>query len=132
MEKRTASVGTIKVNSVQFASCFQVGDHIAFSPKSYALAVQRQVPYYWGTEGDIEYPVFHREMHSLSDESEVEVKWKAIGPQIQVDQVKIHSVAASSLILLGSSQLIDADSRTKHVRQFVTNLNAHGTDSEKF
>lgn len=117
---RTSVVGSVRILSAQLSSIVQAGDSVAVSPRSEALAVQRQVADYYDDEGNFgSFRIFKQNIpEPLLDES-----WsfsvRNDNPCIQVGFVNIIGLSASSILQIGSNKLVDAESRTKHIRQLL-------------
>jgi spore germination protein PE len=117
---RTSVVGSVRILSTQLSSIVQAGDSVAVSPRSEALAVQRQVADYYADEGNFgSFRIFRQNIpEPLLDES-----WsfsvRNDNPFIQVGYIHILGISASSVLQIGSNKLVDTESRTKHIRQLL-------------
>ncbi|CAM3511026.1 spore germination protein GerPE [Marinicrinis lubricantis] len=120
--KRISAVGAIRIKSIQFSSVFQVGDNAAVTPTSRALAVQRQISEYNDEEGDFGFPIYKRKIRHMSLTEPLELTRRSVDPFITVDRVNIFGISVSAVFQVGSNRLIDSDSRTKHIRQFITDI----------
>ncbi|MFD2671750.1 spore germination protein GerPE [Marinicrinis sediminis] len=118
---RTSVVGWMKLHSMQFSSHLHIGDSKVITPQAEVLAVQRQLPRYWGYEGDVTYPVFVRRMElpTITEDVDVSIDNRRASP-IQVRSVRILGMSVSAVLHIGSTGLIQAENRTKNVRQFIT------------
>lgn len=123
MAVRISVVDQTKVNAVVFSSTFFVGDMKQFIPKTYALAVQREIPIYNGNEGDFTpYLTFSSPIPVPSQQNTVPVEAINENPFIHVGAIQVLSVSTSSLYQIGSTDYIDAESRIKHIRQLLSGL----------
>ena len=119
--KRTSIVGNMKVDSMQISSVIFVGDNQVVEPRTKALAVQRQVANFLGDEGDFKrYSIYRRPFPQIPLDTEVTMDIMNESPAIQVDQLRIVAMSTSAVVQIGSTSIIDAESRTKHFRQLLT------------
>lgn len=118
MIKRTSIVNSTRVNSVSSSSVFQIGDSVQITPMSWILAVQRQLQLFYGNEGNFAaYPIFTREHPRPVVTETVTVNRYNASSFIKVENINITAVSASSVYHIGSTSLIDAATRIKHIRQ---------------
>lgn len=116
---RLSNVGFLKVNQTLFASVIQVGDNDISQLFSRVIAVQRMIPNFYRDETRFAaYPIFFRPLLELRAEPEGSLFSRSRGAEIRVDTVKVLTHNASSLIRIGSSHAVVAESRIKHIRQF--------------
>ncbi|WP_275980323.1 spore germination protein GerPE [Halalkalibacter alkaliphilus] len=119
MLKRTSIVHNIKVINVGLSSIFEIGDSLSISPRSKAWALQRQFELFYGNEGHFRDPVFTRPLPKPDfDEHVCFVRYNE-SPTIKVNNIFVTAAAASSVLHIGSTQLIDSESRVKHIRQLL-------------
>lgn len=115
---RTSAVKNAYVNSVGLGSILFVGDCVEVKPRSKALAVQRQIADFSGDEGSFEaFPIYSRPIPRPDPSDEVQFTVTNRSSFIHVGAVKITSISSSSVLQIGSNLSIDAESRTKHIRQ---------------
>lgn len=120
---RTSIVNHIMIYNIGYASALNVGDLGDFSPVTLALAVQREIPVYYGKEGNLEaYPLFSIPIPVLKQEREVRMNTYHASPVIRVNDVEVLAVSTSSLVQIGSITSIRAESRIKHIRQLLRGL----------
>lgn len=123
MIKRTSIVRHTKVISVGLSSVFQIGDATQITPRSQALAVQRQVQLFYGNEGNFEeFPIFKMGIPKPSMDMPITINRYNVSPFIKVDKIHVTSVSASGIYQIGSNNFIDAESRVKHIRQIHNDL----------
>ena len=116
--KRTSIVKDIHVRSVSSSSVFLIGDSTHITPRTRALAVQRQAELFYGKEGDFnQYPVFNKPMLKPKTFEQVTFSKYNISPFIKVNHIDILGVSASSVLHIGSTKTYDAEARVKHIRQ---------------
>jgi spore germination protein PE len=119
---RLSIVGDVNVDDFGSSGILHVGDHVATILKSRALAVQREVPMYYGNEGNFDaYPFFSRPFPVPQPPEPVTMSVDNWGSFIRVGSIRILGVASSSLLQIGSNCSTQAEVRIKHFRQFVTN-----------
>lgn len=120
---RISVVDQSKVHAVVFSSTVFAGDMKEFSPITYALAVQREIPIYNANEGDLsQFIIFQSQIPEPSKQNPVPVTVTNENPYIRVGAVNILSVSTSSLFQIGSNQYIRAESRVKHIRQLLNGI----------
>jgi spore germination protein PE len=120
MKPRRSYVGVVRVVSVGLSSIVKVGDTGELKPSAKIFAVQRQVPVFQTAEGDLShFPTFSREI-PLPVPNTRWVMHTQNEAEIEVGQINIIGVSASSIVHIGSVENVKAESRTKHIRQFVT------------
>lgn len=119
--KRISIVADIKISGITSASLLHIGDSCYIRPRNRVFAVQRQIATFWSNEGDfdsfrifsqpIPLPTIIPQVHKCVD------NW---GSVIQVGRVRILGISSSSVMQVGSNRMIDAESRVKNIRQFIT------------
>ncbi|WAA08691.1 spore germination protein GerPE [Fervidibacillus albus] len=118
MFRRVSKVGQINVQSIDLSSQLQIGDSVQITGRSNILAVQREHEFFFGSEGSFDpYPIYKRSI-PLPPVTEplYEKKDNAVGT-IYVHQLSVIGAAGSSIIHVGSSNTIQMNSKTKHIRQ---------------
>ncbi|OLO29032.1 hypothetical protein BTR23_16805 [Alkalihalophilus pseudofirmus] len=122
MQKRISHVNHMNVTDVSTSSLFQVGDSYNITPRSRALALQRQIEFFYGDEGNFEaFPIFHIQNPQPVFTEPISISRSNENPFIHVNSIKITGTAAASVLHIGSNCMIDAETRVKHIRQFVEN-----------
>ncbi|MDE5413586.1 spore germination protein GerPE [Alkalihalobacterium chitinilyticum] len=122
MQNRISHVNTINVNDVSLSSTFQVGDSYHINQWSRALAVQRQIPFYFGNEGNFDvFPMFHIKNPMPVITEPINITRTNENPFIHVDHIRVIAVGSASSLHIGSNSIINAETRIKHIRQFVEN-----------
>lgn len=120
MNNRISSVGKIKINTVGSASALEIGDSEQMTPLNYTIAIQREKAIFIQNEirfGQFDFfskpflqPVIHEPVRmNVSDD----------GSPIAVKQIKLFLVSSSSIVHIGSSQKLNAQSRIKHIRHLL-------------
>ncbi|OCA89039.1 spore germination protein GerPE [Pseudobacillus wudalianchiensis] len=120
MFKRTSIVQDTRVVTVADSSVFEIGDSATMTLRNNVLAVQRQAEIFFGNEGNLnDYPIFSRpRLIPLIDENLTVTRYN-LSPFIRVNHISIVGVASSSVLHIGSTGIIDAESRIKHIRQLL-------------
>ncbi|KMY55492.1 hypothetical protein AC623_17385 [Bacillus sp. FJAT-27231] len=120
MFKRTSIVQDTRVITVADSSVFEIGDSATMTLRNRVLAVQRQAELFFGNEGNFnDYPIFSRpRLTPLIDENLTVTRYN-LSPFIRVNHISIVGVASSSVLHIGSTGIIDAESRIKHIRQLL-------------
>ncbi|WP_209124638.1 spore germination protein GerPE [Alkalihalobacillus sp. BA299] len=120
MQKRISHVDFVNVTDVSTSSILQVGDSYRITPRSRALAVQRQIEFFYGDEGNFDvYPIFQIDIPKPVVTEPIRITRTNENPFIRVNNIKLIGAAASSVVHIGSNSMIDAETRVKHIRQFV-------------
>lgn len=142
-KKRTSEVQRLKLISIRDASVVFIGDNLVIDPRSRVLAVQREVADFYGDEGRFEtWDVFQRPFPPIGGDVQnqkpepaalpgkeangngnemdtVQLQIRQESPRIQVEDLSLIGISTSSVLQIGSTSVIDAESRVKYFRQFV-------------
>lgn len=130
MIKRTSKVDRFKINSVGIDSIIQIGDSSEILPEVKVLAVQRQLSTFLGNEGSFkkeDYQTFLQTFPYLLPETSVQSAFFHEKPLIHVHSVNIQAVSSASIFQIGSTSLINAKSRIKHIRKLLDNKSPKST-----
>ncbi|RXI98208.1 spore germination protein GerPE [Anaerobacillus alkaliphilus] len=115
---RTSVVSSTLLRNLGLSSVFQIGDSVQITPQNWALAVQRQVEFFYGKEGNFEaYRIFTITLPHLPVTEQVLINRFNQSSFIKAKHIQITSVSGSSVYHIGSTQNIQAESRIKHIRQ---------------
>lgn len=119
MQKRTAEVMNIHVNSVTFSSIFGIGDTVSTNQKSNGIAVQKEGAIFTKEENlhFQDYPIFKREANWLKQKSNTAIEITKHKDAIYVQNSQVIGVSSSSVFQVGCIDKITADSRIKHFRK---------------
>ena len=118
---RVSVVDVSKVHAVVEASAVFIGDMKQFQPTANIFAVQREIPTYYGNEGDLSpYLVFRSPIPIPSENNTVPAAITNDNGYIRVGAIQVLSVSTSSLYQVGSTDYIQCESRLKHIRQLLT------------
>lgn len=119
MQKRTAEVINIRVNSVTFSSIFGIGDTVSTNQKSKGIAVQKEGAIFTKEESlrFHDYPIFKREANWLKQKRNAAIEISKHKDAIHVQNSQVIGVSSSSVFQVGSIDKITADSRIKHFRK---------------
>lgn len=136
MEKRTSFVNQIKVDSLQFASVFEIGDIHSINGHDRALAVQRDEEIFYGDEGSFQsYPVFQEPIPLGPITENITIERINKNPFIKVNDIDILALSGSAILQIGSTNHIYLESRIKHIRQidarYLKNNNSFVNKEEK-
>lgn len=119
MLKRISEVNLLKINSIATDSVFQIGDTKEIDAVSKTFAVQRADEIFFDEEGDFRnYRPFSRPIHLPSIYEPLLFVKKNINGKIHVNKLYINAMAASSVGKIGSSDLVYAENRQMHIRQY--------------
>ena len=120
MHKRMTSVQSVKLTELGSTSVLEIGDSKMITPTSRAIAVQRERAIFLMNEFNFRnFPIFSIPLIQPAVEEHMEMTTFQEQTYIQVDEIEIFSTTASSIIHLGSSERLHADSRIKHIRHFL-------------
>ncbi|MCE4050405.1 MULTISPECIES: spore germination protein GerPE [Bacillaceae] len=118
MLTRTSVVNHIRLNIASFSSTLEFGDISFYQAFSRALAVQREKKIFFGGEGSFDqYPIFSEPIPIPPITESINIMYHQIKPVIKVKNLDITAVSASSLLQVGSTRHIYAETRIKHIRQ---------------
>lgn len=124
MNKRLSSIQNIKMTELGTSSIFEIGDSHLITPRSEAIAVQRERAIFLVNEFNFnDFSIFSVPIIQPDVEEEMETTINNEHPKIQVGDIEIFSVTSSSVVHLGSSDLLYADSRIKHIRHLLREKN---------
>ncbi|WP_350019808.1 spore germination protein GerPE [Priestia flexa] len=117
MLSRMSQVDHLTINSVSSSSVCQIGDSTQIVLKTRALAIKREFPFFYGREGNFDdYDVFNEPIPQPLIEA-VNMQVTNLAPIIKVNRINIKGCSFSSIIHIGSTCTLDAESRIKHIRQ---------------
>lgn len=118
---RLSIVDGVYMNDVSSSSAVHIGDNFRTTLVSQALAVQREVPYYSGNEGSLApFPFYRRPIPLPQPGEPVHMSVNNWGSCIRVGVIRILGVSSSAALHIGSNRCVEAVSRIKHFRQFVS------------
>lgn len=117
--RRVSIVNKIQIYSNVLSSVIQIGDTSYIKSRADVFAIQRQIPFYLGNEGDLsQFPIFNRSIPQAL-KPRIRSTTDNMHSHIKVKSIRIIGLSASAVFQVGSNQRMDLDSRTKHIRQFV-------------
>ncbi|MBD8067595.1 spore germination protein GerPE [Bacillus sp. PS06] len=118
MFRRLSIVEAIYVNSVSFSSIFEIGDSRYITPVMKALAVKREHPILFTNEGNFnEFSIFTRPIAQVATPEVINMAVFNEKPSINVKTIRVTGVSSSSVVHIGSTNMIRAEARIKHIRQ---------------
>jgi spore germination protein PE len=118
MLQRTSVVDHLRLNIASFSSTIEFGDISYYQAFSRALAVQREKKIFFGGEGSFDqYPIFSEPIPIPPITENINIMYHQVKPVIKVKNIDITAVSASSLLQVGSTRNIYAETRIKHIRQ---------------
>jgi len=124
---RVSRVGCLFVNTVSQASALQCGDNRVSNLRSRAIAVQRAIPNYVKDEARFaSYALFTLPRLRLRTCAEVDFVAVDRCPSIDIGSVASLGVSASSVLRIGVTERVAAETRILHIRHF----NAPGTSAD--
>ncbi|WP_135554195.1 spore germination protein GerPE [Paenibacillus cymbidii] len=115
--ERDVAVGCVKIISIDSGSTALIGDNAVTELRSKAIAVKRTVPLLEGKEYDFaDYSLFSRPLPKPPEvtPAAMSVAYEAT-PRIGF--VDVIGISASTVFQIGHSIAIDAESRTKQIRE---------------
>lgn len=115
---RTSVVGSTRVLNISVSSVFLIGDSVQITPRNWIIAVQRQQPIFYGKEGNFQaYRLFNVPIPHIVSRDQVSMQRYNPSSFIKVNHIDITSVSASSVYHIGSTGMINSETRIKHIRQ---------------
>lgn len=115
-----SSVNHLIILELSSTSVLECGDSACVAPSNRSIAVQRERAIFWENEFTFDlYPIFQMELPQPPVEEQVHKETRNESPVIQVNNIQVSFVAASSIVHIGSSDKICADARIKHVRHLM-------------
>lgn len=118
MFKRTSIVNDTKINSIGLSGVFEVGDSVQITPRSKALAIQRQKQLFFGNEGDFDqFSIFSKSIPKPDFPINISVNQYNHSPLIKVNHIRVLAVSFASVYQIGSTHCINSEARIKHIRQ---------------
>lgn len=124
MLKRTSKVDSLKVDSVGNSSVIQIGDSNVLKAFTRALAVQRQKELFYSLEGNFDsFKIFSYSLPLPAINEPITIQTTALDPMIKVGTIDVIAVASASCIHIGSSEHIQTEARTLHIRQLESTEN---------
>jgi spore germination protein PE len=115
---RLSVVGTLAVDTLLFSAVVQVGDNDSTRLFNRTIAMHRAIPRFHGDETRFAaYSIFFRPLPSWGTPPQM---LEISGPAgaIRVGSVRVITLAASSLVRIGSGRNLEAESRIKHIRHY--------------
>lgn len=108
----------IKVAS--YSSILQVGDSCIINGLSRALAVQRELDFFFGNEGNFaSYPIFSEPIPLLPITENITCIYHQLNPVIKLNNLNVTGFSAASVLHIGSSENIYMEARVMHIRQLL-------------
>lgn len=117
LKQRLSIVNDLNINSLAFSAVTEVGDSSRITPVSKALAVHRPWDIFFGTEGHFDYPIFYQSIPKPIITEQINIQRYNELPQIHVQSITITAAAFSSVVHVGSTNIIQGEARVKHIRQ---------------
>jgi spore germination protein PE len=118
MLQRTSCVDNIIIKIASFSSTVQLGDSCIINGLSRALAVQREIEFFYGNEGNMaNYRVYSEPIPFLPINESFSYSRQNPNPLIKVSKIDITGISSSSLLHVGNSRHISMEARVKHIRQ---------------
>lgn len=118
---RTSVVGKIDIYGILFASTLQVGDAVTVKQQSQVLAVMRERAQFWGNEGGfVNFSLFVRPIPQPVMDEQIDMRISNESPCIRVGCLSVLGVSTAVTVQIGSNEKVQAQSRTKHIRQLLS------------
>lgn len=117
MYKRTSHVNQVNINSLTLSSIFEIGDAEEATPRSRALAVQKEGALF--TDQDFpfsDFPIYAAELPRFDRQLVINQTRVPCDPYIHVDSVHIQGISSASVFQIGNLDHIETDTRIKHFR----------------
>ena len=119
---RLIQVEVIKITNVSSGSTSICGDTGTIMADTNALAVQRELPYFLHEEGNYaDYKIFSQPISRLDTDLQVSLDADNLASSIYIGNINLLAVSSASIFQIGCNDSIELMSKTKAIRQFVTN-----------
>jgi len=123
LPNRISSVGHIQITTVVFPSVFEIGDSVQITPVNRVIAVQRQRAVFFQNEFNFpDYDIFFRPIVQAVPNEQFRMTTINESNEISVQNLELFSISAASVVHIGSSEALRADSRIKNVRHLLQEL----------
>lgn len=122
MTGRIAVTDVLQVDNVVFGSVCKLGDTVEVRPTSRVFALQRERPDFDGSE-EKQAEAFMEEktpIPTAEPDVRVNVRIRNEHPFIVVERIRVISASTAGVVHLGNCRTVEAESRVKHIRQFLT------------
>lgn len=121
MSPRLSVVGEISmVSAGTNNSTLEIGDVACIIPVTYVLAIQREKSIFQESELKLtDYATFQREIPQPSIYEGLQITAECCSPVICVQNVSIRNTVSSSIVQLGSTEMIQAKTVIKHIRHLL-------------
>ncbi|KGP90771.1 spore gernimation protein PE [Pontibacillus chungwhensis BH030062] len=117
MYKRTSCVNQVKINSLTLSSIFEIGDAEEATPRSRALAVQKEGALFSDRDFPFsDFPIYSAELPGFDRQLMIDQTRVPCDPYIHVDSVHIEGVSSASVFQIGNLDHIESEVRIKHFR----------------
>lgn len=117
---RLSSVDEIKIENITSSASLQIGDSRHIDLNSRALAVQKEWTSFDGDEGDLTlFDLYTQKLPQPDLSNSVHFTIENVVPIIKVAGLRAIAIAAASTVHIGSTGVIDAESRIKHFRHYA-------------
>lgn len=121
MFSRISNVSFLDIISLDETSTLQIGDSDKLKPSANVLAVQREKAMFWEDEFRFrDYPLFQVKIPQPYVHEQVNMFQFNQNPMIDVKNVKVSFLAASSNVHIGSTQMICSEAKVLNIRHLIT------------
>ncbi|RSK26361.1 spore germination protein GerPE [Bacillus sp. HMF5848] len=117
--KRMSFVDAIYFTTITITSTLQIGDSVEILPITRALAVQKVFPTYNTKVPLPKYRIFSEDIPQPVINEPVQTTFINENPVTRVKSISGQSVSTSSLLHVGNTSVIRAESRIKHIREVL-------------
>ncbi|WP_284139459.1 MULTISPECIES: spore germination protein GerPE [unclassified Virgibacillus] len=117
---RTSRVKHIEITSIIFSGMFNIGDSGIAQPRSKAIAIQQPFAVFSNKTDETfaQFPLFRMKPRwNLSNPKEVHLKTTNHKNTINVQDINITGISQSGITQIGNLDIIDSESRIKHIRK---------------
>ncbi|MCL6585729.1 MAG: spore germination protein GerPE [Anoxybacillus sp.] len=117
--KRLSVVQLLNSKTFLLSSVLQIGDSREINARSNVLAVQRQYELFYGSEGEVVFPVFTKPIPTLDVPMSVQTYRLHESPVISVRSIYLIAASTASVVHIGSTSTVKGETRIKHIRQLA-------------
>lgn len=120
MTNRVSSVGHIQIIDSGSTTALEIGDSEQITPLNHVIAVQREKAVFFQNEFNFrDYAIFFRPVSQTVLNEEIRMTTTNESSVISVQKIDIFAISVASVVHIGSSETIRAESRIKNIRHLL-------------
>jgi spore germination protein PE len=120
LNSRISLIEQLRIHTSNDTTIIEIGDSAEITPLAFSIAVQRERAVFYANEFNFDdYSIFSRKLlQPVITENITKIRMND-SPVIRVRKIDISTVASCGVVHLGSSRLLKAESRIKHIRHLL-------------